>query len=423
MIKKIIAGACLIFSTAAFSQQNNASPYSYYGIGDIKFKGTIENRSMGGLGILPDSIHINLQNPATYSSLKFTTYTIAGSTSITNFKTDTGEDKANRTSVDYLAVALPFNKLGVAFGLMPYSSVGYKVRSVVTEDDMTVERSFTGDGGINRVFFGASYKITPAFSLGADFQYNFGNIETKSRIGMPSENVQYHTREINDSDYSGISFNIGAVYQAKLSEKHDWFASATYTPESTLTAKTERSLATVSVTQDDGEILIDEIGLINDEEELKLPSKFTFGTGIGEARKWFAGAEYTFQGSNELGNRFNNTEVSGTAAFESMHRMALGGYYIPNYNSYNRYLSRVTYRMGLKYEKTGLVLRNEAINDYSLSLGLGLPLGGIGGSNLNVGVEFGQRGTTASGLVQENYTNIFISLSINDKWFTKIRYD
>ena len=216
---------------------------------------------------------------------------------------------------------------------------------------------------------------------------------------------------------------MGAVYQARFGQKYDWYASATYTPESTLTAKTERSLATVLVMQDEREIVIDELDLINSEEKLKLPSKFTFGTGIGEARKWFAGAEYTFQGSNEFGNRFENIEASGSASFESMHRMAVGGYFIPNYNSYNSYLKRITYRAGLKFEKTGLVIRDEAINDYGLSLGLGLPLGGIGGSNLNIGVEFGQRGTTSSGLVQENYTNIFISLSISDKWFMKLRYD
>lgn len=422
MIKKLIAGACLIFSTAAFSQQNNASPYSYYGIGDIKFKGTTENRSMGGLGMLPDSIHVNLQNPATYSSLKFTTYTIAGGTSSTNFKTDSAKDNASRTTLDYLAVALPFNKFGVAFGLMPYSSVGYRIQNIVEEEGLEKKRRYIGEGGLNRVFFGGSYKITPAFSVGADFQYNFGNIETKSIIEI-EDVIQYPTRELNDSDYSGVSFNIGAVYQTKFGQKYDWYAGATYTPESTLTAKTERSLATVLVLQDEREIVIDELDLINSEEKLKLPSKFTFGTGIGEARKWFAGAEYTFQGSNEFGDRFENIEASGSASFESMHRMAVGGYFIPNYNSYNSYLKRITYRAGLKFEKTGLVIRNEAINDYALSLGLGLPLGGIGGSNLNIGVEFGQRGTTSSGLVQENYTNIFISLSISDKWFMKLRYD
>ncbi|HYD91905.1 MAG TPA: hypothetical protein VEA37_10520, partial [Flavobacterium sp.] len=387
-----------------------------------KFKGTTENRSMGGLGILPDSIHVNLQNPATYSSLKFTTYTIAGGTSSTNFKTDSAKDNASRTTLDYLAVALPFNKFGVAFGLMPYSSVGYRIQNIVEEEGLEKKRRYIGEGGLNRVFFGGSYKITPAFSVGVDFQYNFGNIETKSIIEI-EDVIQYPTRELNDSDYSGVSFNIGAVYQTKFSQKYDWYAGATYTPESTLTAKTERSLATVLVLQDEREIVIDELDLINSEEKLKLPSKFTFGTGIGEARKWFAGAEYTFQGSNEFGDRFENIEASGSASFESMHRMAVGGYFIPNYNSYNSYLKRITYRAGLKFEKTGLVIRNEAINDYALSLGLGLPLGGIGGSNLNIGVEFGQRGTTSSGLVQENYTNIFISLSISDKWFMKLRYD
>ena len=41
--------------------RGTASPYSYYGIGSVKFKGTIENKSMGGLSIYNDSIHVNLK--------------------------------------------------------------------------------------------------------------------------------------------------------------------------------------------------------------------------------------------------------------------------------------------------------------------------------------------------------------------------
>ena len=82
----------------------------------------------------------------------------------------------------------------------------------------------------------------------------------------------------------------------------------------------------------------------------------------------------------------------------------------------------MTYRAGLKYEKTGLGINNESINDYSVSLGLGFPLSNLG-SNLNIGVEMGRRGTTTAGLVEENYTNVFISLSINDKWFAKRRFE
>jgi hypothetical protein len=47
MIKKIIVSACLFF-VVSFAQEGTASPYSYYGIGDVRFKGTVENRSMAG---------------------------------------------------------------------------------------------------------------------------------------------------------------------------------------------------------------------------------------------------------------------------------------------------------------------------------------------------------------------------------------
>lgn len=426
MIKKIIAGVCLIFSAAGFSQENNASPYSYYGIGDVKFKGSVENRSMGGLGILPDSIHINMQNPGTYSTLKLTTYTVGASNTSTAFKSDSGNDSANRTTFDYIAVAIPLNKLGVAFGLMPYTSVGYKIANIVVDpvDQLRRSRSFEGSGGINRVFAGASYQITPKFSLGADFQYNFGNTETKSIVSVVDPTnvvlIQYPTREVNATEYSGVSFNIGGVYKGKI-KKLDWITSATFTPESTLKSTSDRTFATITLTSAGNESVIDQLDNESVSVNMKMPSKVSIGTGVGEARKWFAGLEFTTQGANKFGNRFDNVTNTG---FESSQKFSAGGYFIPNFMSFNSYLSRVTYRGGLKYEKTGLVINDEGINDLGFTLGMGLPLGGtIGGSNLNIGVEFGKRGTKKMNLIQENYVNIMVSLSLNDRWFIKRKYD
>ena len=419
MIKKIIAGLCLVFSTVAFSQENNASPYSFYGIGDVKFKGAAENRAMGGLGILPDSIHINLQNPASYSSLKLTTFTVAGTTSSTNLKTDTQSATAGRTTLDYIAVALPFNKIGVSFGLMPYTAVGYRVQNTtaVDPDGYARARQFTGDGGINRVFGGAAYKITKNFSIGADFQYFFGDIQTKSIVGLQNTQLQYGTREINKSDYNGAGVNFGAIYQGMLNKKYTWVVSATYSPETTLKSSTERSIATISAS----ETVKEQFDVITSNEDVKMPSKLSVGTGFGQQRMWFAGIDYTYQETNKIGNRFDNITNS---SFENSHKIALGGYYIPKYLSYTSYLSRITYRAGLKYEKTGLILNGEHINDYGLTAGVGLPLSGIvGGSNLNIGAEFGKRGTTSAGLIRENYVNIFVSLSLNDKWFVKRKFD
>ena len=84
MIKKLIVPAFLFFTLISFAQQGTSSPYSFYGIGDVKFKGTAENRAMGGLTIYSDSFHLNFQNPASYSNLKLTTFSLGGTYLTTN---------------------------------------------------------------------------------------------------------------------------------------------------------------------------------------------------------------------------------------------------------------------------------------------------------------------------------------------------
>jgi len=110
MIKNFLVSLALLFSIANFAQSGTASPYSYYGIGDITFKGTVENRLMGGLSIFPDSTHINLTNPASFATLKYTSFAIGGNANGTRFKTNFGEDKAKRNTIDYLALGFPIGK-------------------------------------------------------------------------------------------------------------------------------------------------------------------------------------------------------------------------------------------------------------------------------------------------------------------------
>ena len=110
MIKKIILGISILFSTTILAQEGTASPYSSYGIGDVKFKGTIENRSMGGLGVLADSVRVNLQNPASYSFLRYTSLSVGGGNNRVDFKTNEQTEKAKITSLEYHAIGLPMGK-------------------------------------------------------------------------------------------------------------------------------------------------------------------------------------------------------------------------------------------------------------------------------------------------------------------------
>lgn len=417
MIKKIVLSFCLIFSFAAFSQEGTSSPYSFYGIGDVKFKGTIENNSMGGVAVFADSIHINLKNPALLSSLKLTTFSLGGSYSFNTVETYTQSAKTKRFNFDYLAVGLPFNKFAVSFGLMPYSSVGYKIQNIATTENPEIQR-YNGSGGINKVFTGIGYQLTKELSVGADFQYNFGKIETTSIVYR--DQVQYGTRETNSSNVSGLNINAGIAYQSKLTKKLTINSSISYTPEANLTLSNSRNIAVIAITTLGGASVVDDQDVPVSNTKLKLPSKLTIGTGIGQEKKWMVGAELSFLGTSSFGNRFNDiTNVN----FENSTKFNVGGYYIPKYNSFSNYLDKIVYRGGFRYETTGLVINNRSIKEQAFSFGLGLPVSGTLFSNINLGFEFGKRGTKNVGLVQENFGNVMIGLSLNDKWFQKRKYD
>lgn len=413
MIKKIIiCFALLSIGFGGFAQENTASPYSYYGLGEVKFKGTQDARAMGGLAITGDSIAVNLMNPASYSRLFLTTFSVGGTTTFNNLQNDTQKEKAQRTSLDYLAVGIPMGKFGGAFGLMPYSVVGYKIQTSFT-DGQGANRFLqqTGSGNINRVFAGLSYNFSKNLSLGLNIEYNFGN--TSAEIIESVENVQLSTRERNENRIGGFSTNIGLLYDGKLDDKRNFYSSLSFTPESKLNSTNFRNTATINYSLGGSVFIVD----VNEESlpdsELILPSKLALGFGIGERNKWLLGAEVSFLGTKNMVNRFGDSPI---AKYENGQKLSLGGYYIPKYDSFSSYFSRVVYRAGFRYEKTGLIVNDESINDYGMNFGFGLP---VGVSKIDLSFEFGKRGTRTNGLIQENYFNIGVGLSLSDKWFRK----
>ncbi len=416
MIKKIIISACLLLSLVSFAQEGTSSPYSFYGIGDVRFKGTLENRSMAGVAVEQDSIHMNLQNPASYANLKLTTFTLGGTYGTTTLKNNTESANATRTTLDYLAVGLPLGKFGFGFGLIPYSSVGYKIESI-SDSGTENNKRFNGTGGLNKAFFGVGYKIAPNFNIGADVNYNFGKIESNNLEFITG--VPVGTRELNSADLSGVNFNLGMMYQTKIYKKISIFSSLTYSLESTLTSKNTRNISTVIYNSNFDLAVVDALDDVKTEASLTLPSKISLSAGIGEARKWLVGGKIAYGKTSGQANEYNDAANVGYGKYGSV---SLGGYYIPNYNSFSNYAKRIVYRAGLKYEKTGLVINSESINDMGLTFGLGLPITGSF-SNVNFGFELGKKGTTKANLVQENYANLSVSFSLNDKWFEKRKFN
>ena len=434
-MKKFLILITLVLSSVSFAQQGASSPYSFYGIGSLKFKGTVENQSMGGISVYSDSIHINLRNPAAYAGQNLKSfndearpmkYTVGGSQSQITLNSNSASEKSSTASLDYLAIAVPLGKFGAGFGLIPYTSVGYKLQSF--NSDQIIQYKYRGEGGLNKVFLGFGYQLSKNFRIGVDASYNFGNIiNTNIAFGYNEQGniLQYQTREINRSDLGGLSYNIGAIYSKLINPNLEFTASATYSPSTEIKSKNQRNYSTIVIDLNtDQESVLNSIEVdLNDlglnTTQLKLPTKSSIGFGFGAPRKWFAGVDYTFLKTSQLTNRL---VVIDNSTYEDASTISIGGFYIPEFDSFSRYWKRVVYRTGVRFENTGLKVNNEPIKEFGISFGVGLPVGRIF-SNANIGLEVGKRGTTNANLVEENFVNFQLSLSLNDRWFEKPKFN
>ena len=413
MIKRFIIIVALLTTAFSAAQEGTSSPYSYYGIGLTNFKGTVENQSMGGLRIFSDSIHLNLRNPAGYGKLRLTTYSVGGSVTATSLENSEGSETVKNTSLDYLAIGIPTGRLNFGFGLIPYSAVGYRI---LDANEETANR-FTGRGGMNKVYLTTAYAVTNGLSLGVDVNYNFGNIQNTQTIFQ--NDVQFGTRRINRTDLGGFNFNFGVDFQQMISPRLKLHTAAVYAPKMNITAEQMQNTSTVTIISG-REVATNENNITLPERDLSLPTELTLGAGIGMPNKWFLGGEYTQVQAEDFNLLSGVTNVD--YRYENATQYRVGGYYIPQYNSLTSYFNRVVYRAGLRYEETGLILNNEPINEFGITFGLGLPAG-TNFSNANIGFEYGQRGTTTSGLVKENFFKLSLSLSLNDRWFVQSRFD
>lgn len=414
MIQRLLVIILVCITTVTSAQEATSSPYSFFGVGSTNFRGTVENRSMGGISMYSDSIHLNLQNPSGIAHLKLVAFSVGGTHLYAEQESAEESGNASSTSINYLALGIPIGeKFGASFGLMPLTSVGY---SLENQSGNAIVQN-TGKGGMNKVFLNFGYNLNKNFSIGIDANYNFGNIENNTFLF--DEDVEFATRETNESNLSGFSLNFGATYKAKLNDKLDIFTSLIYTPQTDLSSENFREIASVFVANTDFQVDVDVREVDVDDTDLTLPSKFTIGLGVGQERKWFVGGEFTAQQTGNFSNRsfsIDNVEFSDASRFK------VGGFFIPRHNSLSSYFDRITYRAGFRYEETGLIINNEDINEFGITFGIGLPVGRLF-SSFNLGFEIGSRGTTNSGLVQENFFNAILSLSLNDKWFIKTLYD
>lgn len=425
MIRRIVIAIACIATIGVNAQDGSVSPYSFFGVGDVRTSRTVENQMMGGIAVYTDSIHLSLNNPAAYGKLGLKAtekiglmvYAAGVSHKQLTLKSATAEEESKVTNLDYLSLGFSLGKgLGMGFGIMPNSSVGYNlVAESNNANDALVTNKYTGGGGLNKVYLSIGYEFAKNFAFGVSANFNFGILEHERTQTV--ENVQFGTLDNRTSRVNGMDFNYALSYTPIIKDKYSLYTSLRVNTQANLTSRNTHQIGSfaTSTGQNIEVIDVDLTARSLEFTEIKIPTTTTLGLGYGEDMKWFLGAEYSFQKAGTYATEFIQVD---NLVYQDASSFAFGGYFVPDHTSFNSYLKRITYRAGVRMDKTGMVVSNTEINNFGITFGVGLPLG-RSFSNLNLGFEFGKRGTTKADLIEENYFKINVGLSLNDIWFQK----
>lgn len=405
------------------AQVRIASPYSRYGVGDLADVNNAWNLSMGQLSYsLRSPLHINFGNPASYTAFDSLSFLFEGGFSMEFVQLNSALQSANRTyaAVGYLNFGFPVTRWWkTQIGLLPFSDVGYNVGTIEEHAGVgEVFHTYTGDGGINRFIWGNGFKLLKNLSVGFNLSYMFGNITVGSNVVYPDSLYYANLKVENYVTMSDLYLDFGLQYYGKMGrEKNlEFVAGAIFAPTMKMKSKADYLARTFFLSTSNIEYIKDTVAMGTDYEgDIVIPMMAGVGFSLGKPDRWLAGFDAKWQNWEKY-----TAFGMGDSLVNSL-RISAGSEIIPDINNYNRYFQRVRYRVGFMYQGTYLSLRGKQLNEYSLSLGFGLPLKGVK-TMLNIGAQAGLRGTTQQNLIRKTYIKLIIGFSINEKWFVKKKY-
>jgi hypothetical protein len=207
----------LFLASNCLAQNITTSPYSRFGIGDLQSTGFAETDAMGSASIaVHEPFNINFSNPASYSSLKLTTFEFGAISNFTEYsQTGYSSNITNASNISYVALAFPVitNWWGASFGLIPYSNVGYNISAVgLTTNGDVANYLYTGSGGINQFYLGNAFNICKSVALGVNISDLFGSIQRQNTLEFPDLSTTYDTRTTNTIQINDFSYRLGLLF-------------------------------------------------------------------------------------------------------------------------------------------------------------------------------------------------------------------
>ncbi len=427
--KTLLSSLILLFTAQlAFSQGQGNTPYSVFGIGELADVSTASQEMMGGTGAsFGNAFYVNLINPAMLiknrvaNNLKYVAFDIGVRGNSRNISTTNANQYDLGMNLNHLSLTAPLTKdWAMAVVLRPYSMVDHKssyTREIIGSESQVVNFDNVSSGGVTRVSYVNSLRFFDNLYLGVEAAYNFGTIRRDSSsylFGLQTNQLR------NSSRYNikGASIKLGLAYQHRLSDKWRVNIGGSTELSSSLNGELLKTFGSFS-DSGNGPVLVSipdttSFGAITST----TPGQQRIGISLESPFHWVFAADYhttKWSSHKAIDSGLENT-LQDTKEYK------FGIEWLPKSNS-TKYLSQVFYRVGFSTGDSPYVINGNRIKDSKFSFGMSLPMGFRNPSYVNVGVAFGERGTTANNLIREQYVRFSASMSLLSPWFIKPRID
>ena len=421
MIKRItyITLILIVFSGVAIGQNDLSSPYTRYGIGSLSNRNTIFCTSMGGLSQAVQMPYvINSGNPASYDAIDTLGFIVDGSLMVIQTKSQTEllQQSSSYSSLGYFNVGFTIYKgWKSVIGVQPFSDVGYKITTSGT-DDITGKYTYKyiGDGGISQVYWGNSLHLMHGLSVGLNTSYLFGTIK-RQRVEEFTDMTILGLDTKNKTYVRGFQFLAGLQYKKEFKNDHYLIFGATTGFQSNLKVSNDIFTTTFLLNSSGSHITKDTVENSTVQTgTLNLP--FTAGGGFtfGQENKFMIGADINWQNWQKYSIFSTNDSLTDS------YQISVGGMYTPDPQS-QKLFQKIRYRAGFRYQKSYLDLKNTNINEFGINFGMSIPIKKK--SSINIGIEYGEKGTVENSLIKESFTKISIGFQLWDNMYVRRKLD
>lgn len=409
----------------AWAQGGTNSPYSQFGIGALSDQSQSMSRGMNGVGYgLRQGNNVNTLNPASYSGVDSLTmlFDMGVSGQFTHYEEGKLKRNASLASFEYVVGSFrAWKNVGVSFGLLPYSSVGYEYATSSRDQNLgQLTESFTGSGGLHEVFLGFGWRLMKPLSIGVNAGYLWGSID---RSVLPDADATANSLRKNYStSVSNYKLDVGAQWVQPIGRFDRLTLGAVVGLGHNL--KNDAEMTIVSTNQLSNSSDTTALKLT---DAFELPMSFGVGAAYQHAGKLTLAADFTLDkwGDVKFPTFTGNEYKLQSGLLKDRMKINVGLDWLPNPSQMGgRFLEHVHYRLGAGYATPYYYINGkEGPKELSVSAGFGIPIVNMHNNRSVLNISGQWIRSSATDFLTENYFRINIGVTFNERWFMKWKVD